>query len=76
MLLMHSRRNDGILYLRMQNRSENEFKMHRSWHIYIERTYGKDLHENENKSNIKSLLGQLYREINMGYSEMSRASII
>ena len=50
--------------------------MHKSWFIYIERTYGKDLHKNENKSNIKSLLGQLYREINMGYSEMSRASII
>ena len=56
--------------------SENEFKMHRSWLIYIERTYRKDLLKNENRSKIKSLLNQLYREINMGYSEMSRASII
>ena len=68
----------GYCSFECKNSSENEFKMHRSWLIYIERTYGKDLHKNENKSNniIQSLLGQLYKEINMGYSEMSRAFII
>ena len=29
--------------------------MHRSLHIYIERTYGKDLRRNEDKSKMKSL---------------------
>ena len=48
--------------------------MHISLHIYIERTYGKDLHRNENKSKIKSLFiptKKLDREINIGYSETS-----
>ena len=41
--------------LECKTRSEKGFKMHRSLHNHIERTCGKDLHRNENKSKVKSL---------------------
>ena len=52
---MHSGKMREYCACECKNWSEKGFKIQQSLHIYIERTYGKDLHRNENKSKVKSL---------------------
>ena len=69
-LLVHSRQNYGILYLGMQQRSENGFHMHKSLQIYIQRIFQKtqsvDLGGNRRNHHFFVRLVALILRLNVG----------